>query len=99
MKDVVLLRMVIVAFLLFLIGLFIPGTENPWHIILVIAGIVIGFAFYLLSFRKMLKNDALTKGRRMLWTISIVCLPMIGNTFYVIVDMMSAVPQIIKSES
>jgi hypothetical protein len=91
--------MVAVAFLLFLVGLFIPGTKNPWHIALVAAGMATGFTFYLLSFRKMLKDKTLTKGRKMLWTISIVCLPMIGNTFYVIVDMMSAAPQIIKSES
>ena len=94
-----MLRMVAVAFILFLVGLFIPGTGNPWHIVLVTAGLAIGFTFYLLSFRKMLTDKTLSKGRRMLWTISIVCLPMIGNTFYVIVDMMSAVPQIIKTES
>ena len=99
MKDIVLLRMVIIAFVLFLVGLFIPGAENPWHIILVIAGMLTGFTFYLLSFRKMLTDITLTKGRRMLWTISIVCLPMIGNTFYVIVDMMSAAPQKVKRQS
>jgi hypothetical membrane protein len=99
MKNIVLLGMVIIAFFLFLVGIFIPGTENPWHIILVVAGVLTGFTFYLLSFRKMLKDTTLTKGRRMLWTISIVCLPMIGNTFYVIVDMMSAVPQTVKRQS
>lgn len=98
MKDVSLLSMVIVAFLLFIVGVFIPGTENPWHIILVVAGLVAGFTFYLLSFRKMLKDSRLIKGRRMFWIVSIVCLPMIGNIFYVIMNMMSAGPQIIKSE-
>jgi len=34
----------------------------------------------------------------MFWIVSIVCLPMIGNIFYVIMNMMSAGPQIIKSE-
>jgi hypothetical protein len=99
MKGISLLTMVIIAFLLFLVGLFIPGTGNLWHIVLVAAGMAIGFTFYILSFRKMLKDPTLTKGRRMLWTTSIVCLPMIGNTFYVIVDMMSAVPQIVKSQN
>jgi len=75
--------MVAVAFLLFLVGLFMPG-KNPWHTALVAAGMATSFTFYLLSFRKMLKDKTLTKGRRMLWTISIVCLPMIGNTLYVI---------------
>ena len=97
MKDVSLLSMVIIAFILFIVGVFIPGTNNPWHVILVIAGLVAGFTFYLLSFRKMLKDRTLIKGRRMFWIVSIVCLPMIGNIFYVIMDMMSAGPQIIKS--
>ncbi len=35
MKDVSLLVTVIIAFLLFVVGLFIPGRENPWHIIFV----------------------------------------------------------------
>lgn len=98
MKDLSLLSMVIVAFFLFIVGIFIPGTKNPWHIILIIAGLVTGFIFYLLSFQKMLKDRRLIKGRRMFWIVSIVCLPMIGNVFYVIMNMMSAGPQIIKSD-
>ena len=98
MKDVSLLSMVIIAFLLFLIGVFVPGRQNPWHIILVTAVLVTGFTFYMLSFQKMLKDRRLIKGRRMFWIVSIVCLPMIGNIFYVIMNMMSAGPQIIKSD-
>lgn len=94
MKNVSLLAMVVVAFLLFIIGLFIPGTLNPWHIFFVTAGMLTGFVFYLLSFRKMRKDKSLSDGRKMLWTVVIVCLPMIGNTFYIIVDMMSSFPQI-----
>ena len=99
MKDKALLVTIVIAFLLFTVGLFIPGTQDPWHIILVTAGMITGFTYYLLSFRKMLKDSTLTKGRKMLWTISIVCLPLIGNTFYVIVDMMSSTPQMIKRQS
>lgn len=94
MKNVSLLAMVVVAFLLFIIGVFIPGTLNPWHIAFVTAGMITGFVFYLLSFRKMRTDKTLSEGRKMLWTVVIVCLPMIGNTFYIIVDMMSSFPQI-----
>ena len=99
MKSFSLLILAGIAFILFGVGLSIPGTLNPFHIAFIMSGLIGGIAFYLLSFQKVFKDESLTKGRRMLWTISIICLPMIGNTFYVIVNMMSSIPQTIKSQS
>jgi hypothetical protein len=87
-----------VGFVLFLIGLSIPGTTNPFHIILVVAGIVIVFGFYLRTFRLMATTSTLTKGRRMLWTVLIIAMPVIGNMLYVLIHRLSSSHQVVKQE-
>ena len=85
MKIFSLLPLLIVAFLLFMIGVSIPGTSKPLHIIFVVTGVIAGFIFYLLTFRDALTTPSLNKGQRLLWTVAIVCVPVIGNLLYVLI--------------
>ena len=85
MKNLSLLILLIIASLLFTMGLFVPGVNTPLHIILVGSGTTLGFIFYLLSFIHVIKTPSLNSGRRIFWIILIVCVPMIGNVIYIIV--------------
>jgi hypothetical protein len=85
MKNLSLIILLIIAALLFTIGLFIPGTGKPLHIIFVVSGMVLGFLFYLLSFIQVIKTPSLSNARRIFWIVLIVCVPMIGNLIYIVV--------------
>jgi len=82
MKNLSLLLLLLVSFILFLVGISIPGRGTTLHILFVVTGMVLGFAFYVLSFRQVLN---LRSERRIFWVVAIVCLPMIGNLIYIIV--------------
>jgi multisubunit Na+/H+ antiporter MnhB subunit len=82
MKNLSLVILLFVSFILFLVGISIPGRGTTLHIIFVIAGVALGFVFYALSFRQALQ---LSGERRIFWIVAIVCLPMIGNLIFLIV--------------
>jgi hypothetical protein len=82
MKNLSLLILLFVSFILFLIGVSIPGRGTALHIIVVVTAVVLGFVFYTLSFRQALH---LSGERRIFWIVAIVCLPMIGNLIFIIV--------------
>jgi hypothetical protein len=86
MKNLSLLILLILSFALFLIGISIPGRERPLHIIFVVAGVVLGFIFYLLTVRDMLQTPSLKGGKRIFWIVAIVCVPMIGNLIYILLQ-------------
>lgn len=86
MKNFSLLMLLVISFVLFMIGIFIPGRGEPLHIIFVVAGVTLGFAFYLLTFRDVLTTSSLSGGRRIFWIVAIVCVPMIGNLIYIILQ-------------
>jgi NADH:ubiquinone oxidoreductase subunit 6 (subunit J) len=96
MKNLRLIILLIVACLFFGIGISIPGTGKPLHIVFVVAGIVVGFIFYVLSFSQVIKK--LSGERRILWIILVVCVPMIGNLLYIIIQDTLTRKQIPKSE-
>jgi hypothetical protein len=98
MKNFSLLILLIISFILFLIGISIPGRETPLHIIFVVAGVLLGFIFYLLTFRQVLRTSSLSSGRRIFWIVAIVCLPMIGNFIYIIIHDADTRKQIPKPE-
>src|SRR4030095_15130478 len=85
MKNLSLLILLVVSFILFLIGISIPGRGTALHIIIVVAAVTMGFVFYVLTFRQVLKSSSLSNERRIFWIVAIVCLPMIGNLFYIII--------------
>jgi Phospholipase_D-nuclease N-terminal len=97
MKNLRILILLVVAGLLFGIGISIPGTGKPLHIIFVAAGVVTGFIFYLLTFRQVIKKSS--NERRVLWIILVVCVPVIGNVLYVIIHDALARKQVPESAS
>src|ERR1700750_2438348 len=99
MKNVSLLLLLILSALLFTIGLFIPGTGNLLHIFFITAGFIAVLIFYILSFRKIFHDKSLSRGLRIFWIVAIVCLPMIGNMFYLVLSATTSGPQIVKSDS
>ena len=82
MKNLSLLILLVISFILFLIGISIPGRGTALHIIVVVTSIVLGFVFYAVSFKQVL---SLKSERRIFWIVAIVCVPMIGNLIYIIV--------------
>jgi hypothetical protein len=94
MKNFSLLILLAVSFILFLVGVSIPGRQKPIHIILVVLGVVLGFIFYLLTFYLIRKKASLGRGERMLWTVAIVILPMIGNMLYILIHDLSSSKQV-----
>jgi hypothetical protein len=98
MKNLSLLILLIASFILFLIGVWIPGTGSLLHIVFVVAGTALGFIFYVLTFRQVLKTPSLSPGRRIFWIVAIVCVPMIGNLIYVIMHDADVRKQVPKPE-
>jgi hypothetical protein len=98
MKNLSLLILLIVSFILFLIGVSIPGTGRLLHIVFVVVGTTLGFLFYVLTFMQVLKTPSLSEGRRIFWIVAIVCVPMIGNLIYVIMHDADVRKQVPKPE-
>jgi len=96
MKNLSLIILLFVSFILFLVGVSIPGRGTPLHIIFVVAGVVAGFIFYVLSFSQALR---LKTERRIIWIVAIVCVPMIGNLIFLIVHDALTRKQIPKTET
>ena len=95
MKNFSLLILLFVSFILFLVGISIPGRGTTLHIIFVVTGVLLGFVFYSLSFKQVV---SLRSERRIFWIVAIVCLPMIGNLIYIIVHDALTRKQIPKTE-
>ncbi|TMI96383.1 MAG: hypothetical protein E6H06_04275 [Bacteroidetes bacterium] len=96
MKNLSLLILLVISFVLFLIGISIPGRGRPIHIIFVTVAVTLGFIFYLLTFLQVIKTPTLSSGRRIFWIVAIVCVPMIGNLVYIIIhdaDIRKQVPK------
>jgi len=82
MKNLSLLILLAASFILFLVGISIPGRGTTLHVVVVVISVVLGFLFYALTFHQALR----VKGeRRIFWIVAIVCLPMIGNLIFLIV--------------
>ena len=98
MKNLSLLILLVISFVLFMIGISIPGIRRPIHIIFVVAGVAFGFIFYILTFRQVIKTSSLNSGQRIFWIVAIVCVPMIGNLIYIILQDAFTRKQIPKPE-
>jgi len=95
MKNLSFIILLFVSFILFLVGISIPGRGTALHIIVVATAVLVGFVFYVLSFRKALQ---LNGERRIFWIVAIVCLPMIGNLIFLIVHDALTTRQIPKTD-
>jgi len=99
MKNLSLLILLPISFVLFLIGVSIPGRGTPLHIIFVVAGTTLGFIFHVLTFRQVIKTPSLSPGRRTFWIVACVCLPMIGTLIYIIMHDADVRKQVPKPET
>ncbi|HEV8506173.1 MAG TPA: hypothetical protein VGQ53_12255 [Chitinophagaceae bacterium] len=98
MKNLSLLILLFVSFILFLVGVSIPGRGTALHIVVVVTAVALGFAFYVLTFHQVLTTPSLKGERRIFWIVAIVCLPMIGNLIYIIVNDALTTKQIPKTD-
>lgn len=98
MKNLSLLILLVISFVLFLVGISIPGRETPLHVIFVVAGTCLGFAFHVLTFMQVIKTPSLSPGRRIFWIVAIVCLPVIGTLIYIIMHDADVRKQVPKPE-
>ena len=85
MKNLSLLILLFVSFILFLVGISIPGRGTVLHILVVVTAVALGFVVYMITFHQVLTTPSLKGQRRIFWIVAIVCLPMIGNLIYIIV--------------
>jgi hypothetical protein len=99
MKNLSLLILLVTSFILFLVGVSIPGMQTPLHVIFVVAATALGFIFYIVTFMQVIKTRSLNPGQRIFWIVAIVCLPVIGNLIYVIIHDADVRKQIPKTET
>ena len=98
MKKYSQLLLLAISFILFLVGISIPGRNRPIHIIPVVAAVLLGLIFYVQIFREVIKTPELGSDERIFWIVAIVCLPVIGNMLYVLIHRSAASKQIPKPE-
>lgn len=98
MKNLSVLILLIVSFVLFLVGVSVPGTGRPLHIIFVVAATTLGFVFYLITFMRAIKTPSLSQGRRIFWIVAIICLPVIGSVLFTIIHDADVTKQIPKPQ-
>ena len=98
-KNLSILILLFFSTIFFFVGVSIPGQKSFLHVALVIAGVVLGFLFYLVTFIHVIKTPTLNSGQRMFWIVAIVCVPMIGNLVYVLLQYAFTKKQVPKPEA
>jgi len=84
MKNISLLLLMLLGIMLFFAGT-VPHYHQPViRNILMIAGTVLVFIFYLLTFRQVIRSRSVSNKRRIVWIILIICAPLAGNLIYII---------------
>src|SRR5688500_9837138 len=87
MKNGRLLVLAITGSVIGSISFFIRPEENPVikYTLLTIAVLLI-IIFHLLIFRQVLRKENLDPPEKIFWTIAIICLPLIGDIIYLIIN-------------
>jgi hypothetical protein len=98
-KNLSLLILLAFSAIFFFVGISIPGQRSFLHVSFVITGVALGFIFYLITFRHVLKTPTLDSGKRIFWIVAIVCVPMIGNLIYVLLQYAFTKKQIPKPQT
>lgn len=84
MKNISLLLLLLLGVFLFLAGA-VPHYQRPTTAtILMIAGAVLVFAFYLTTLLQAIRSKSISNKRRIVWIILIFCAPLAGNLIYVL---------------
>jgi hypothetical protein len=99
MKLLPLLTLFLLSAILFFGGMSVPGPKSFWQVTMVVAGVILGFIFYLITFIHAIKTPTLNSGKRMFWIVAIVCVPMIGNLVYLLLQSAFTKRQIPKPQN
>ena len=84
MKNISLILIVLAGIALFMAGA-IPHYNYPViRDILMAAGCVLVFAFYLISLLQVIRSRSIANSRRIIWVILIICVPIAGNLIYIL---------------
>lgn len=84
MKNISLILIVLGGIVLFMAGA-LPHYNYPVvRYILMTAGGVAVFAFYLISLLQVLRTRSIRNSRRIIWVILIICVPIAGNLIYIL---------------
>jgi hypothetical protein len=89
MKHSSLFVLFLTAAWLFLIGLFIHPDHSLFKNIFLATGLLPASIFYVNTIRHAVKVSSSSVTRRTFWIAIMICLPFIGNLFYVISDMVA----------
>lgn len=84
MKNISLLLLMVLGVALFVAGA-IPHYPRPvTGDILMTAGALLIFAFYLATLAQVIRSKTMSNKRRIVWIILILCAPIAGNLIYVL---------------
>src|SRR4051794_21169075 len=84
MKNISLILIVLAGVVLFMAGA-VPHYNHPVvGYILMGVGAFLVFAFYLISLLQVIRSQTLRTSRRIVWTILIICAPVVGNLIYIL---------------
>ena len=84
MKNISLILIVLAGVVLFIAGT-VPHYSHPAAgYILMAAGALLVFAFYLITLLQVIRSRSISNSRRIVWTILIICAPVVGNLIYIL---------------
>jgi hypothetical protein len=84
MKNISLILIVLAGVVLFMAGA-VPHYNHPLAgYILMTAGALLVFAFYLISLLQVIRTRSIRNSRRIVWIILILCAPVVGNLIYIL---------------
>ncbi len=84
MRNLKLLLLPVLGFLLFFGGLLLPLSYLTLRLILMIGGALVTLVFYFISFSYAMKSFPYDYSKRIFWLIAIICVPVIGNIIYIL---------------
>lgn len=86
MKRLRVLWWLVAGSIVFAAGLFTPVNQSFIKYFLLAAGTVIVSIFYIKTIALLLRSETLGRQRKMFWLIVIVCVPVMGNIAFVIIQ-------------
>lgn len=72
--------------ILFMTGLAIPFHYLVWRDIFLITGTLLVLFFYVTTLIQVINSPLLSQSRRIFWLIVVICVPVMGNLAYVIIQ-------------
>ncbi len=86
MKNLRLLLLAIVGFAISFTGFFLRLSNLVASQIVMSVGAVVLLTFYFISFFQMIRSRSIPKKQKMFWTVAIMCVPVIANVIYILLN-------------